>query len=179
MAKNWYVIQVYSGYEKTVKSQIEIKTILEKSEHLFGGILIPTEPIIEIRAGQKRKSERKFFPGYIIINMEINELSFRLIKSIPRVSGFVGGSGNQPTPISQLEIDNILKSIKKNKESSPRHRTMFDIGETVRILYGPFTEFTGTVESINYEKSKLHVAVWILGRSTPVQLEFSQVEKDS
>lgn len=178
--KRWYVIQAYSGYEKRVKSQIEEKIKLEGLDHLFGKILVPTEEVVEMKAGQKRKSERKFFPGYVLIQMEMDESAWQLVRRTPRVSGFIGGSGERPMPISNSESERILGALRIGADKTePKPRTTFQVGQVVRVLDGPFVDFTGVVEEINYEKSRLHVAVSIFGRSTPVELEFSQVEKDA
>ena len=178
MSKSWYVIQVYAGSEKRVRNQITERIKLNYLQDYFGSILIPTEEVIEIRAGQKRKSERKYFPGYILIEMQINDETWQLIRSIPRVHNFVGGTNDKPTHISQQEVDKVLSSINKNNESKPTPKTSFQTGQVVRVLEGPFTDFTGSVEKVNYEKSRLQVAVSIFGRATPVELDFSQVEKD-
>lgn len=178
--KRWYVIQAYSGYEKRVKSQIEEKIKLDGLEHFFGKILVPTEEVVEMRAGQKRKSERKFFPGYVLIQMEMDEAAWQLVRRIPRVSGFVGGTSERPMPMTNDEAERILGSLKVGADkTAPKPRTTFQVGQVVRVLDGPFADFTGVVEEINYEKSRVHVAVSIFGRSTPVELEFSQVEKDA
>lgn len=178
MAKRWYVIQAYSGYEKRVKNQIEERVKLHDLENLFGQILVPTEEVVEIKAGQKRKSERKYFPGYVLIEMEMNEESWQLVKHIPRVSRFVGVKSDRPMPITEAEAAKILDSMKTGEASVPKPRKLFQVGEVVRVLDGPFADFTGVVEEINNDKSRLHVAVSIFGRLTPVELEFSQVEKD-
>ncbi|WP_395946125.1 transcription termination/antitermination protein NusG [Caedibacter taeniospiralis] len=178
--KRWYVVQAYSGYEKRVKTQIEEKIKLEGLEQYFGKILVPTEEVVEMKAGQKRKSERKFFPGYVLIQMEMDEAAWQLVRRIPRVSGFVGGTSERPMPISNTEAERILGSLETGAEkTAPKPRTTFQVGQVVRVLNGPFADFTGVVEEINYEKSRVHVAVSIFGRSTPVELEFSQVEKDA
>ncbi|MFZ9034721.1 MAG: transcription termination/antitermination protein NusG [Francisellaceae bacterium] len=177
--KRWYVIQAYSGFEKRVKTQIEERIKLAGLESYFGDILVPTEEVVEMKGGQKRKSERKFFPGYVLINMVMNEDTWQLVRRVPRVSGFIGGSSDKPAPISSKEAERILGSVKTTEGGSPRPRTTFQVGQVVRVLDGPFADFTGVVEEINYEKSRLQVAVSIFGRSTPVELEFSQVEKDA
>ncbi|MCF6767367.1 transcription termination/antitermination protein NusG [Thiotrichales bacterium 19S11-10] len=179
MAFKWYVIQAYSGYEKRVKLQLEEQIKLAALEDSFGDILVPTEEVVEMKQGQKRKSERKFFPGYVLIQMEMNDETWQLVRRVPRVSGFVGGKSDRPAPISDKEAEAILSSIKGKEEGQYKPRTTFQVGEVVRVLEGPFAEFTGVVEEVNYEKSRLQVAVSIFGRSTPVELEFSQVEKES
>ena len=146
-------------------------------EDYFGDILVPTEEVVEMRAGQKRKSERKFFPGYVLVEMAMNDQSWHLVKSIDRVMGFIGGTAERPAPISQKEVNNIMSRLQESHES-PRPRTMFEAGQIVRVIDGPFSDFNGTVEEVDYEKSRLKVSVSIFGRATPVELEFSQVEKD-
>lgn len=178
MAKRWYVVQAYSGYEKRVKNQIEERIKLHGLEDLFGQVLVPTEEVIEMKAGQKRKSERKYFPGYVLVEMEMNEESWQLVKHVPRVSRFVGVKSDRPMPITKAEAERILGSMKTGETSTPKPRQLFQVGQVVRVLDGPFTDFTGVVEEINYDKSRLHVGVSIFGRLTPVELEFSQVEKD-
>lgn len=177
--KKWYVIQAYSGYEKRVKSQIQEKIKLEGLERFFGKILVPTEEVVEMKAGQKRKSERKFFPGYVLIQMQMDEAAWQLVRRTPRVNGFIGGTSERPMPISNDEAEKILGALKIGADTTaPKPRTTFQVGQLVRVLDGPFADFTGVVKEINYDKSRVHVAVSIFGRSTPVELEFSQVEKD-
>ena len=173
---HWYVIQAYSGFEKQVL--LSLKTHIERSniKDQFGEILVPTEDVVELRNGQKRTSERKFFPGYVLIQMKMSEDAWHLVKSVPRVSGFVGGTNAQPVPISDREANAILQQVGEGAEH-PRPKYTFAPGEIVRVTDGPFAEFNGTVEDVNFEKSKLRVAVTIFGRSTPVELSFSQVEK--
>lgn len=179
MSKRWYVIQAYSGYEKRVKAQIEEKIELANLSEYFGEILVPTEEVVEMKSGQKRKSERKFFPGYVLINMEMTEDTWQLIRRVPRVSGFIGGTSEKPTPITEKEVSRIMDSLKNNSEQQAKPRTFHEVGSVVRVLEGPFKDFTGVVEEVNYEKSRVQVAVSIFGRSTPVELEFSQIEKDA
>ncbi|MGI9283728.1 MAG: transcription termination/antitermination protein NusG [Endozoicomonas sp.] len=176
MAKRWYVVHAYSGYEKQVMRSLTERVKLHGMEDLFGEILVPTEEVVEIRNGQKRKSERKFFPGYVLVQMEMNEDSWHLIKDTPRVMGFIGGTADKPAPITEKEADAILQRVQEGVEK-PRPKTLFEPGEMVRVVDGPFADFNGVVEEVNYEKSRLHVAVMIFGRSTPVELEFIQVEK--
>ena len=176
--KHWYVIQAYSGYEKRVKAQLEEKIALSGMQDAFGEILVPTEEVVEMRDGQKRKSERKHFPGYVLIHMIMNDTTWQLIRRTPRVSGFIGGSGDKPIPISPKEVEKILGLIEVAEASTPRPRTTFQIGQLVRVLEGPFADFSGVVEDVNYEKLRLRVAISIFGRSTPVELSFSQVEKE-
>lgn len=176
MAKRWYVVHAYSGYEKYVMRTLTERVKLHGMEEYFGEILVPTEEVVEIRNGQKRKSERKFFPGYVLVQMEMNEDSWHLIKDTPRVMGFIGGTADKPAPITEKEADAILQRVQDGVEK-PRPKTLFEPGEMVRVIDGPFADFNGVVEEVNYEKSRLHVAVMIFGRSTPVELEFVQVEK--
>jgi len=174
--KRWYVVQAFSQYEGRVKKTLEEHIKLEKMEDYFGEILVPTEEVIEMRAGQKRKSERKFFPGYVLVEMEMNDQSWHLVKSIPRVLGFIGGTSDRPAPITQREADAILNRLQESVDK-PKPKTLFEPGEVVRVTDGPFADFNGVVEEVDYEKSRLKVSVLIFGRSTPVELEFGQVEK--
>ncbi|MBB3063568.1 transcription termination/antitermination protein NusG [Microbulbifer rhizosphaerae] len=176
MAKHWYVVQAYSGYEKRVASSLKERIELHEMEHLFGEVLVPTEEVVEMRAGQKRKSERKFFPGYVLVEMELNDDTWHLVKETPRVLGFIGGKADRPAPITDREAQAILNRIDDSVDK-PKPKTLFEPGEMVRVTDGPFNDFNGVVEEVNYEKSRLRVAVLIFGRSTPVELEFSQVEK--
>ncbi len=176
MAKRWYVVHAYSGYEKQVMRSLKDRVALHGMEELFGEILVPTEEVVEIRNGQKRKSERKFFPGYVLVQMEMNDDSWHLIKDTPRVMGFIGGTADKPAPITEKEADAILQRVHEGVDK-PRPKTLFEPGEMVRVIEGPFADFNGVVEAVNYEKSRLHVAVMIFGRSTPVELDFGQVEK--
>lgn len=176
MAKRWYVIHAFSGYEKHVMRSLTERVKLHEMEDLFGEILVPTEEVVEIKNGQKRKSERKFFPGYVLVQVEMNDESWHLIKETPRVMGFIGGTPEKPAPITEKEADAILKRVHEGADA-PRPKTLFEPGEMVRVIEGPFADFNGVVEGVNYEKSRLQIAVMIFGRSTPVELEFSQVEK--
>jgi transcriptional antiterminator NusG len=176
MSKRWYVVHAYSGYEKQVMRSLNERVERFGMEAYFGEILVPTEEVVEIKNGQKRKSERKFFPGYVLVQMEMNEDSWHLIKDTPRVMGFIGGTADKPAPITEKEADAILRRVHEGAEA-PRPKTLFEPGEMVRVIDGPFADFNGVVEGVNYEKSRLQVAVMIFGRSTPVELEFSQVEK--
>ena len=173
----WYVVQAFSGYEgrvqKTLLEHIEIHSLQEK----FGEILVPTEEVVEMRAGQKRKSSRKFFPGYVLVQMEMDEESWHLVKSVPRVLGFIGGTSDRPAPISQREADRILQRLVDTDK--PKPKTLFEPGEVIRVIDGPFADFNGVVEELDYEKNRIKVSVLIFGRSTPVDLEFGQVEKGS
>jgi transcription termination/antitermination protein NusG len=172
----WYVIHAYSGYEKKVAAAIQDRVALHDMEGSFGEILVPTEEVVEIRGGQKRKSERKFFPGYVLVQMELNDDTWHLVKETPRVMGFIGGKADKPAPITEKEANAILQRV-QDSEDKPRPKTIFEAGEVVRVIDGPFNDFNGVVEEVNYEKSRVRVSVSIFGRSTPVELEFTQVEK--
>ena len=176
MSKQWYVVHAYSGYENKVATAIEERIKLHNLQGKFGEIMVPTEEVVEMKGGQKRTSERKFFPGYVLVNMELDDESWHLVKDTPRVMGFIGGKREKPSPISEKEADIILRRVQDSGEA-PRPKTVFEAGEMVRVTDGPFNDFNGTVEEVNYEKSKLRVAVSIFGRSTPVELDFTQVEK--
>jgi transcription termination/antitermination protein NusG len=173
----WYVVHAYSGFENSVKRSLEDRINRAAMTDKFGQILVPTEEVVEMRDGQKRKSDRKFFPGYVLVEMEMEDDSWHLVKDCPKVMGFIGGSSDKPTPITQREADTILNRIQEGVEK-PRPKVLFEVGEVVRVNEGPFTDFNGVVEEVNYEKSRLRVAVSIFGRSTPVELEFGQVSKD-
>jgi transcription termination/antitermination protein NusG len=176
MSKRWYVVHAYSGYEKKVSAALKERIELNDMQDLFGEVLVPTEEVVEMRAGQKRKSERKFFPGYVLVQMELTDASWHLVKETPRVLGFIGGKADEPAPITEKEADLILQRIDDSVEK-PKPKTIFEPGEMVRVIDGPFNDFNGVVEEVNYDKSRLQVAVLIFGRSTPVELEFGQVEK--
>ncbi len=176
MAFRWYVVQAYSGYEKKVKTLLEERIALHGLESKFGEILVPTEEVVEMRAGQRRKSERKFFPGYVLVHMELGDDAWHLVRETPRVLGFIGGTSERPAPISDKEAQEILNRLDESIDT-PRPKTMFEPGEMVRVIEGPFADFNGVVETVNYEKNRLQVSVSIFGRSTPVELEFGQVEK--
>lgn len=174
--KRWYVLQAFSGFESRVATTLREYIKQQQMEDQFGEVLVPTEEVVENVAGKRRKSERKFFPGYVLVQMEMNDDTWHLVKSVPRVMGFIGGTPDKPAPISQREADIILNRLEQSSDK-PRPRTMFQPGEEVRVTEGPFADFIGTVEEIDYEKSRLKVSVSIFGRATPVELEFSQVEK--
>ncbi len=176
MAKRWYVVHAYSQYEKKVKQSLEERIVRAGLEDQFGQILVPTEEVVEVREGVKRTTERKFFPGYVLVEMELNDDTWHLVKSVPKVMGFIGGTTDRPAPITDREAATILNQVEESVEA-PRPKTLFEPGESVRVLDGPFADFNGMVEEVNYDKSKLRVAVLIFGRSTPVELNFSQVEK--
>ena len=173
---DWYVISAYSGYEKNVARVLEERIQVSGIKDSFGAILVPSEEVVEMRGGAKRRSERKFFPGYVLVQMEVNEATWQLVKSTPRVIGFIGGTSEKPVPLSGAEANAILEKVQQGSESA-MPKTVFEPGELVRIIGGPFNEFSGIVEEVSYEKSRLVVAVTIFGRSTPVELDFSQVEK--
>lgn len=177
MSKAWYVVHAYSGYEKHVMRSLQEQIALKGLEDKFGDILVPTEEVVEMRDGKKRKSERKFYPGYVLVQMDMDDESWHLVKSTPRVMGFIGGTAERPVPISDREAQAILQKIETGAET-PRPKTLFEAGEVVRVIDGPFADFNGVVEEVDYDKSRVKVAVLIFGRSTPVDLEFSQVEKD-
>jgi transcriptional antiterminator NusG len=176
MTKRWYVVHAYSGFEKSVQRTLLERIARSGMEDLFGQVLVPVEEVVEMKGGQKSISERKFFPGYVLVEMEMNEETWHLVKSTPRVTGFVGGTATKPTPISEKEVEKIMSQIQEGVEK-PRPKVLFEVGEVVRVKEGPFTDFHGSVEDVNYEKSKLRVSVTIFGRATPVELEFGQVEK--
>ena len=176
MSKRWYVVHAYSGFEKSVMRAIQERINRLGMQEKFGQILVPVEEVVEMKSGQKSITERKFFPGYVLVEMEMNDDTWHLVKDTPKVTGFVGGTGNRPTPISQKEVDKIMRQMQEGVEK-PRPKTLFDVGETVRVKEGPFTDFNGSVEDVNYEKNRLRVSVTIFGRATPVELEFGQVEK--
>jgi transcriptional antiterminator NusG len=175
MAIRWYVLQVYSGFEKKVAESIREQAIQKGMDDLFEEILVPTEDVIEMRRGQKVTSERKFFPGYVLIKMDLGDDSWHLVKNTPKVTGFLGNRG-QPSPISQAEADRIMRQVQEGVER-PKPSVTFEIGETVRVSDGPFTSFIGLVDEVDEERARLKVAVSIFGRATPVELEYSQVEK--
>ncbi len=172
----WYVVHAYSGMEKTVERNIAERIARAGMENKFGRVLVPMEEVVEIKNGQKKTTERKFFPGYVLVEMVMDDETWHLIKHTNKVTGFVGGVKNRPAPISESEVMKIVTQMQEGTEK-PRHKVEFIVGEFVRVKDGPFTDFTGSVEDVNYEKSKLRVAVTIFGRSTPVELEFSQIEK--
>jgi transcription termination/antitermination protein NusG len=176
MDKRWFVVHVYSGYEKSIQRALQERINLAGMQDRYGEILVPVEEVVEMKAGQKNISERKFFPGYILVEMEMSDETWHLVNSTPKVTGFVGGSAMKPTPISAKEVQNILKQIQEGVEK-PRPKVLFENGEAVRVKDGPFTDFHGNVEDVNYDKSKIRVSVSIFGRPTPVELDFSQVEK--
>ena len=176
MAFRWYVVSAYSGFEQHVKRSLMERIKLNEMESSFGEIMVPTEEVVEMRAGTKHKSERKFFPGYVLVQMEMNEDTWHLVKDVPKVMGFIGGTSDKPAPISDKEANNILDRVQEGVEK-PRPKVLFEPGEVVRIIDGPFNDFNGVVEDVDYDKSRIKVEVSIFGRSTPVDLEFGQVEE--
>ena len=176
MTMRWYVVHAYSGFEHQVKRALDERVARSGAANKFGEILVPTEEVVEMRDGQKRKSERKFFPGYVLVQMEMDDETWHLVKATPRVMGFIGGTSDRPAPISDKEAESILHRIQEGVDK-PRPKVLYEPGEVVRVTDGPFNDFNGVVEEVNYDKSRLRVAVLIFGRSTPVELEFSQVEK--
>ena len=176
MNKRWYVVHAYSGYEKQVMRAIKERIDLSEVADKFGEVIVPAEEVVEMRGGKKRRSERKFFPGYVLVEMALDDDTWHLIKDTPRVMGFIGGKADKPAPISNHDAEKIMQRIQVGSEQATP-KTVFEPGELVRVIDGPFNDFNGVVEEVNYEKNKLHVAVTIFGRSTPVELDFGQVEK--
>jgi transcriptional antiterminator NusG len=176
MSKKWYVVHAYSGFEKSVSRALVDRIQRAGMQDSFGKILVPVEEVVEMKSGQKNISERKFFPGYVLVEMDMTDDTWHLVKNTPKVTGFVGGTSTKPTAISEKEVQNILQQIQEGVDK-PRPKVLFEVGEAVRVKDGPFADFHGNVEDVNYDKSKLRVSVTIFGRSTPVELEFGQVEK--
>lgn len=177
MAKmEWYAVQTYSGYEGSVKKSLEERVQRADFEDSFGEIMIPKETVVEMREGKKHQAERKFFPGYILVEMVMDEHTWHLVNNVPRVVGFIGSSPSKPTPVSDKEIENIVNRIQEDA-SKPRPSVLYEVGEVIRVTGGPFNDFNGVVEEVDYEKSRLQVSVQIFGRSTPVEITFNQVEK--
>ncbi|GAA0413776.1 transcription termination/antitermination protein NusG [Cocleimonas flava] len=176
MSMQWFVVHAYSNYEMRVKEALKERIERYGLQDSFGEILIPTEEVVEMREGQKKKSTRKFFPGYVLVEMDLNDDSWHLVKDTPRVLGFIGGTSDRPAPITEKEANAIMNRMEEGVDA-PRPRVLFEVGEVVRVNDGPFNDFNGVVEEVNYEKSTMRVAVQIFGRSTPVELEFFQVEK--
>ncbi|MCZ6888691.1 MAG: transcription termination/antitermination protein NusG [Gammaproteobacteria bacterium] len=174
--KRWYVVHAYSGFEKSVARALNERIELSALGACFGEVMVPTEEVVEMRGGQKRRSERKFFPGYVLVHMELNDETWHLVNETPRVMGFIGGTAEQPAPLTDDEANAILERVEAGSEKATP-KTVFEPGELVRVVDGPFNDFNGVVEEVNYEKSRLNVAVTIFGRSTPVELDFAQVEK--
>lgn len=176
MSQRWYVVQSQSNFENKVKLALQERIAREGLEDFFGQILIPTEEVVEMKMGQQRKSERKFFPGYVLVQMELTNETWHLVKDTSKVLGFIGGTSDRPAPITEKEANAILNRV-EDSINKPRHKVLFEAGEVIRIVDGPFKDFNGEVEEVLYEKSKLKVAVLIFGRATPVELNFDQVEK--
>jgi transcriptional antiterminator NusG len=176
MAKHWYVVHAFSGFEKQVARSLDEHIRNAGMEDMFGEIMVPTEEVVEMKGGQKRTTQRKFFPGYVLVKMEMNDDTWHLVKSVPKVTGFIGGTATKPAPITEKEAQAILQQVQEGVEK-PRPKFSFEPGEQVRVIDGPFADFNGTVEDVNFEKAKLRVSVSIFGRMTPVELDFSQVEK--
>jgi len=172
----WYVVHAYSGQEKSIQQALLDRIKRSGMSDKFGQVLVPTEEVVEMKAGAKAISERRFFPGYILVQMDMTDETWHLVKSTPKVTGFIGGTAMRPTPISDKEVENILHQVQEGVEK-PKPKVLFEVGESVRVTDGPFNDFNGTVEEVNYEKSKIRVSVLIFGRPTPVELEFGQVEK--
>ena len=176
MIKEWFVIQAYTGYENKVRESLLERIERFGMEDNFGEIMVPAEEIVELRGGKERKALRKFFPGYVLVNMELNDTTWHLVKDTPRVMGFIGGTKEKPTPISEVEAKSIMQQLEHGAEVV-KPKITFEPGEMVRVIDGPFNDFSGAVDEVNYEKNKVRVAVLIFGRSTPVELEFNQIEK--
>jgi transcriptional antiterminator NusG len=177
MTMRWYVVHAYSGFEKSVQRALDERIRRAEMQDAFGRIMVPTEEVVEMKLGQKSISERKFFPGYVLVEMDMTDDAWHLVKNTPKVTGFVGAAhGRKPPPISEKEVNNILHQMQEGVEK-PKPKILFEVGESVRVKEGPFTDFHGSVEDVNYDKSKLRVSVTIFGRATPVELDFGQVEK--
>ena len=176
MSKRWYVVHVYSGMEKSVHKALLDRIERAGLQSYFGRILVPSEEVVEVKGGKKSISERRIFPGYVLVEVELTDETWHLVKNTNRVTGFLGGSGNRPAPISEREVEKILSQMEEGVEK-PRPKVLFEVGEMVRVKDGPFADFNGNVEEVNYEKSKVRVSVTIFGRATPVELDFGQVEK--
>ena len=172
----WYVVHAYSGFEKSVARNLIERIERAGMKDRFGEILVPVEEVVEMKGGQKKTAERKFFPGYVLVQMDMDDDTWHLVKSTPKVTGFVGGTATKPAPITEKEVQSILDQMREGVEK-PKPKVLFEVGESVRVIDGPFTDFTGNVEEVNYDKSKLRVSVMIFGRATPVELGFGQVEK--
>ncbi|GGY29491.1 transcription termination/antitermination protein NusG [Paludibacterium paludis] len=176
MAKRWYVIHAYSGFEKSVQKALRERIDRSDVADLFGQVLVPVEEVVDMKNGRRSITERKFFPGYVLIEMEMTDDTWHLVKSTPKVTGFIGGTANRPAPISKREVDAIMQQMQEGVEK-PKPKVLFEVGERVRVTDGPFNDFNGSVDEVNYERNKLRVSVQIFGRDTPVELDFSQVEK--
>ena len=172
----WYAVQTYSGYESSVKRALEERVQQRNLENCFGEVMVPKETVVEMRAGKKHQVERKFFPGYVLVEMIMDENTWHLVNNIPKVVGFIGSTPSNPTPVSAKEVGNIVNRMQEDA-SKPRPKILYEVGEVIRVTGGPFNDFNGVVEEVDYEKSKLQVSVQIFGRSTPVEITFNQVEK--
>ncbi|MDA9210633.1 transcription termination/antitermination protein NusG [Methylophilaceae bacterium] len=177
MSKRWYIVQAFSGYEKIVQKGLLERIAQSEIADQFGEILVPVEEVVEMKSGEKKVTERRLYPSYVLVQMEMNDDSWHLVKSTPKVTAFIGGSGTQPAPITNNEVDTILQKMDDSKVN-PTQKLTFEVGESIRVVDGPFKDFSGTVDTIDYEKSKLRVSVVIFGRATPVELEFGQIEKE-
>ena len=176
--QRWYVIQTFSNFENQVATRIRNMIVEdEKLQGKIGEVIVPTEEVVEMRDGQKRRSERKYFPGYVLVQMACDDAVWHTVRSVPKVLGFIGGTSDRPVPLTEKEVNRILQRM-EDGENKPKPKVLFEPGEVVRVNDGPFADFNGVVEDVNYEKSRLRVSVSIFGRSTPVELEFSQVEKN-
>ena len=176
MAHRWYVIHVYSGFENKVAQSIREQAAKKGMDALIEEVLVPTEEVVELKNGKKAVTERRFFPGYVLVEMVMDDETWHLVKHTNKVTGFVGGAKNRPAPISEEDVQKIVNQMQEGTDK-PRHKVEFEVGEYIRVKEGPFTDFNGTVEEVNYERNKLRVSVTIFGRATPVELDFSQVEK--
>ncbi|POZ60611.1 transcription termination/antitermination protein NusG [Chromobacterium alticapitis] len=176
MAKRWYVVHAYSGFEKSVQKALRERIERSDIADQFGQILVPVEEVVDVKNGRRSITERKFFPGYVLVEMEMTDDTWHLVKSTPKVTGFVGGTANRPAPISKKEVEAIMQQMQEGVEK-PKPKVLFEVGERVRVIDGPFNDFNGSVDEVNYERNKLRVSVQIFGRDTPVELEFGQVEK--
>ena len=177
MTKRWYAVQAYSGYEKIVQKGLLERIEISNIKDQFGDVLVPVEEVVELKAGQKTISERRLYPGYVLVQMDMNDDSWHLVRSIPKVTAFIGGSALKPTPIKDKEVELILRRMDDSKVN-PTQKLTFEVGESIRVIDGPFKDFSGSVQEINYEKNKLRVEVVIFGRATPVELEFGQIQKE-
>ncbi len=177
MTKRWYAVQAYSGYEKIVQKGLLERIELSNIKDQFGDVLVPVEEVVELKSGQKTISERRLYPGYVLVQMDMNDDSWHLVRSTPKVTAFIGGSALKPTPIKDKEVELILRRMDDSKVN-PTQKLTFEVGESIRVIDGPFKDFSGSVQEINYEKNKLRVDVVIFGRATPVELDFGQIQKE-
>lgn len=175
--KRWYIVHAYSGYEKQVMRSLNDRIARSELQESFGEVLVPTEEVVEMKDGKKRKSERKFFPGYVLVEMEMTEATWHTVKETPKVLGFIGGTPEKPAPITQKEADKILSRIQQQGEAAPKPKTMFEPGEELLVIDGPFVDFKGVIEKVDYDKSKVTLTINVFNRPTQVELEFKQVEK--